>query len=133
MKVAIILLFLLLVTACTTPKPVYSNPGYDEIDAYVNNTSIDVVPLENITNTTINATTQEAASVEQPSGWWGKTKKLAGTIWHFLDKMAKDLFGDGAWYFIVAAIVILLFVRTFQTIGLILLFFVLLWIFTRVL
>lgn len=118
----------LLLTGCVQQKPVYENPGFDEIDPYfyaANNTTV------NGTVDFVNDTVAEVLE-QPPSGWFDKSKKVGLSAFKILDSAVKGLFGDNAWFLVGGAVLFIVVLSLFKQWGMVVLFVVLMWILTKV-
>lgn len=102
--IILIVLCVLSVTGCVkTKEPQYTEP-YASISAINNMSSNDSLLL---TNTTINvpATTKD------------KGKTVIVYAWKAIDNIVKKILGDNAWYYIVAALLIVVVLAILKSIG----------------
>jgi len=122
-----------LLAGCAVPKPDESNPGFDEIDQYM----IDHGLANNTTANPYEPRLDNESGIAEPApeerkGWWDWTKSIFKTIVQLLDKVVKTLFGEKAWYFIGAAVVLIIAFKILGAIGMIIMFLILMYIFITV-
>lgn len=104
-----------LLSGCVKKIEPIPNPGFDEIDLYINNTNNLTNQLEqNITENNESIT----VSPEQKKGLLGTTKNVFNYIIKLFDTVVKGLFGEKGWYYIAASIIILVVFALFKKIGL---------------
>lgn len=101
-------------TGCVTEKKVTDNPGFDQVNNLLNETKL-------------NDTVQQ-----EPTTWSGRGVTLAKTMWNIADAVVKEFFGEKGWYLVVVAAIVLIVLAIFKRFGLLVVFLLLMFLFTKV-
>lgn len=122
---------------CVQEKPSYPNPGYDEIDSYLLSKGLKAPVNETVeasSDPLPNNETQQSEEVVDEKHWYSRFTEngVVKAVYSLLDKVVKGLFGEKGWYYIGAAIVLIIAFMFFKTVGVVIAFLLLMFIFTQV-